>query len=186
MPSAALRDWQNDRMPRLAEIDAHCVSTLALVPPNPRLAEESLRAYVMLLSGHFQGFCRDLYTECGQLFTANVAPAMQLAIQLQLVAELKLNNNNPTVETIRKDFERFALRLDFRTEPANAPRVTHLGQLNKWRNAVAHQKAGAPAGVPPLVLAGVQSWRTSCDELATWLDGIMYNEMQQVFGIAPW
>lgn len=44
MPSIALLAWQNDRMPRLAEVDIHCVATAALVPPNTFLAEESLRA----------------------------------------------------------------------------------------------------------------------------------------------
>ncbi len=58
MPSASLRHWQNDRMPRLQEIDIQCGLSLALAPPNPRLVEENLRGYVVLLSAHFQGFCR--------------------------------------------------------------------------------------------------------------------------------
>jgi hypothetical protein len=186
VPSAALQHWRNDRMPRLAAVDAHCVAAAALAPPNPHLAEESMRGYVMLLSGHFQGFCRDLYTESGQVLTANVAPALQPPMQAHFLAEMKLNSNNPTVETLRKDFERFAFVLDFAADPANVPRVTHLGQLNKWRNAVAHQRAAAPAGVPPLTLTGVQSWRASCDGLATWLDGVMYNQIQRILGAAPW
>jgi hypothetical protein len=39
------------------------------VPLNPALLDENLRAYVLLLSAHFQGFCRDLYTECAQMKT---------------------------------------------------------------------------------------------------------------------
>jgi hypothetical protein len=186
VPSAALLRWQNDRMPRLAAVDAHCTAAAALAPPNPRLAEESLRAYVLLLSGHFQGFCRDLYTECAQVFVAQAPAPLQATVQSQFLAELKLNSNNPTVETLRKDFERFALALDFAADPANGPRVTHLGHLNKWRNAVAHQRPTAPAGVPPLTLAGVQHWRVACDELATWLDAFMYNEVRAIVGTAPW
>ena len=37
-----------------------------------------------------------------------------------------MNTLNPTVEAIRKDFERFAFILDFAADPANGPRVTHL------------------------------------------------------------
>ena len=44
------------------------------------------------------------------------------------------------------DFERFAFTLDFDVDPANGPRVTHLGHLKEWRNAIAHQKAGTSAG----------------------------------------
>jgi hypothetical protein len=181
-----LQQWRNDRRPRLASIDAHCVAAAALVPPNALLAEESLRAYVLLLSGHFQGFCRDLYTECMLVFAAHVSPAHKATVQVQFTAELKLNSNNPTVETLRKDFERFGFALDFTLDPANGLRVTHLGQLNKWRNAVAHQKATAPTGVPPLTLAAVQTWLAPCDGLATWLDGILYNEMRYILGVAPW
>jgi hypothetical protein len=186
MPSVSLLRWQNDRMPRLAAIAAHCLATAALAPPGPLLAEESLRSYVMLLSGHFQGFCRDLYMECSQTCASNVPARLLVTIQTQFTAEMKLNSNNPTVETMRKDFERFGFTLDFAADPENAPRVTHLGQLNRWRNAVAHQKADAPTGVPPLALPVVQAWRVSCDGLATWLDRIMYNEMQRILGTPPW
>lgn len=186
MPSAALIHWTADRIPRLVQVDTHCTVVHTLAVPNPFLAEESLSGYVILLSGHFQGFCRDLYTECSQLLAATVPLALQATLQAQFSAELKINSNNPTIETIRRDFERFAFTLDFRVDPANALRVTHLGHLNKWRNAVAHKKASSPVGVPPLSLAAVQSWRISCDGLAAWLDAIMYQEFLRILGIAPW
>jgi hypothetical protein len=186
MPSASLLRWRNDRMPRLTEVDTHCGTAAALVPPNPHLAEESLRGYVLLLSGHFQGFCRDLYTECSQLCAAAVPSGLASAVQAQFAGGLKLDSNNPNVETIRKDFERFACTLDFTVDPTNGPRVTHLGHLNRWRNAVAHQAPAAPAGVPPLSLAAVQVWRTSCDGLASWLDGRMEAEMRLILGVPPW
>ena len=186
MPSASLLRWQNDRRIRLAEVDAHCTAAATLAPPNPLLAEESLRGYVMLLSGHFQGFCRNLYTECSQLCAARVPVGLQATVQVQFSAALKLDSNNPNVDTIRKDFDLFGFALNFGGDPANGPRVTHLAHLNRWRNAVAHQSASAPAGVPPLTLAAVQAWRVSCDGLASWLDGIMYNEMLRVLGVAPW
>lgn len=186
MSSIALQHWQNDRGARLTEIETHCAAAAVLVPPNALLAEESLRGYAMLLSGHFQGFCRDLYTECMQVFALHAPLPLQATIQAQFTSEMKLNSNNPTVETIRKDFERFDFPLDFVTDPANGVRMTHLGHMNKWRNAVAHQKVGAPIGIPPLTLAGVQSWRMSCNGLAIWLDGILYNEMHRILGAAPW
>jgi hypothetical protein len=47
--------------------------------------------------------------------------------------------------------------------------VTHLGELNRWRNIAAHH-AQPTAG--PLTLPQLQAWRTSCDGLATSLDHI--------------
>lgn len=191
MPSIALLQWRNDRMLRLGHTDAHCAALFAAPPPaapSP-LAQESLQGYVMLLSGHFQGFCRELYTECSQICTSVVPAGLVPTVQGQFVAELKLNSGNPTVENIRKDFERFGFLLDLAgATPANAVRVSHLGHLNYWRNAVAHQRAAPPPpGVPAvLTLALVQTWRASCDGLATSLDGIMRGELFRILGVAPW
>jgi hypothetical protein len=130
--------------------------------PPPPLAQESLQGYVMLVSGHFQGFCRDLYTECSQSCAAAVPPTLRATVQAQFAAELKLNSGNPTVENIRKDFERFGFLLDLAAaNPANPVRITHLAHLNYWRNAVAHQKATPPPpGVPTILLLGdIQVWR---------------------------
>jgi hypothetical protein len=185
MPSVSLQHWQNDRRLRLTEMDAHCAASAALAPPNALLAEESLCGFVMLLSGHFQGFCRDLYAECSQIVAAQVPVGMRGTIQAQFVAALKLNYKNPTVDTIKKDFERFAFTLDFSADPANGPRVTHLGHLNRWRNCVAHQSPGVPQGVPLLTLQAVRDWRVSCDGLAGWLDAIMHVELSHILGAPP-
>ena len=140
----------------------------------------------MLLSGHFQGFCRDLYTECSQICAAAVPPGLQTTVQAQFAAELKLNFGNPTVENIRRDFERFGFLLNL--AGIHRVGVTHLGHLNYWRNATAHQRATPPpAGVPAtLTLADVQAWRASCDGLATSLDAIMSDELLRILGTAPW
>jgi hypothetical protein len=189
MPSVALTQWTNDRMARLAQVDAQCAAVAVLVPPNPTLLDESLRGYTMLLSAHFQGFCRALYTECAQLVAAAVPAALLATAQAQFSAKLSLNTSNPTIETIRSDFERFGFTLDLATaDPANPLRVTHLGHLNYWRNTAAHHKTTPPPpGVPTaLTLADVRNWRASCDGLAASLDAIMHNELTGMLGVAPW
>ena len=47
MPSASLQHWQNERLPRLNEVQAQLAASRALAPPNPRLSEENLRAYIV-------------------------------------------------------------------------------------------------------------------------------------------
>ena len=188
MPSIALNRWQTDRVPRLDRVDAHCAALLGTPAPVPDLGEEALQGYVMLLSGHFQGFCRDLYKECAQTFALNFAAILQDALIGQFSAELKLDGGNPTIENIRKDFERFGVRLNLPgVDPVNATRITDLGHLNQWRNHAAHQKeTPLPAGVPLLTLAGVQASKVSCTGLAVSLDGIMYNELKRILAAAPW
>lgn len=185
MSSASLQRWQSVSMIRLAHIEAQCIATTTLAPPNPELAEENLRAFVLLLSSHFQGFCRELYTECTQVFAISLSAAMQPTIQAQFSAELKVNGLNPTAENIRKDFERFAFQINFDADPKNAPRITQLGHLNKWRKSIAHHSVTPPAGIPALTFANVQGWKSSCDGLAIWLNSIMFTELSRILGAPP-
>jgi hypothetical protein len=187
MPSASLRIWQTDRLARVAELEKQCTATTALVPPNPQLEDENLRGLIMLLSAHFQGFCRDLYTECTMVLSARIKnPSIRILFQEQFTANRKLDRGNPNLENIRKDFERFGFILDLRAvDPVNnPPRITHLGALNELRNVAAHHSHVPAGGIPGL--STVQGWRNSCDGLATSLDGVMYNELFRLLNKRPW
>jgi hypothetical protein len=119
-------------MPRLAEVDAQCAACLALVPVSPTLVEENLRGYVLLLSAHFQGFCRNLYTEGAQIIVSKVRASLKVLIQAQFTAHMKLDHGNPNIQNLRGDFERFGLPFDLAAaDPANPARLTHLGALNQ-------------------------------------------------------
>lgn len=173
-------------MLRLNEVEAHCAVVAAIVPPKPAFLDESLRGFVLHLSAHFQGFCRDLYTECSQACIATMAAGLQPTAQLQFFAHLAIEKGNPTYANIKRDFSRFGFSLNL---PAtNAQHVTDLGHLNGWRNKAAHQGSKPLGhGIPvALSLSIVQGWKTSCDGLAASLDGMMYAEMRRITGIAPW
>jgi hypothetical protein len=187
MPSASLLRWNNDRQPRLAQIDGQCRMTLAAAAPNPHLIDENLRGYVMALSAHFQGFCRDLYTEASQILVSRVKrPALAAIFQAQFTAHRKLDRGNPNLENLKADFKRFGFTLDLAgADPANPARLAHLAKLNEWRNLAAHQ--GTPtATVSPLTHVLIATWHTSCDELVNSLDGILYNQLRRILRRAPW
>jgi hypothetical protein len=187
MSSASLLRWNNDRKPRLAQLDGHCATTLASTAPNPHLVDESLRAYVMALSAHFQGFCRDLHTEASQILISKVKrPALAAIFQAQFTARRKLDHGNPNLENLKADFKRFGFTLDLaRADSANPAHLAHLAKLNAWRNVAAHQ--GTPtAKAGPLTYSLVATWQTSCDGLANSLDRIMYNQLKRILRRAPW
>jgi hypothetical protein len=186
MPSQSLTLWRSNRLVRLAEIDTQCAASLVAQPPNPPLIEENLRGYAVLLSAHFQGFCRDLYTECALVVASKVRPSLQLLVREQFTHQLALDHGNPTHANIRRDFERLGspLRLES-VDPANQLRLNHLSNLIGWRNVAAHQGTRLPAGVP-LTLANLQTWRDSCDGLAVCLDAIMYNQLRTILRRQPW
>ncbi len=60
MPSTSLRFWQTDRLVRIAELEKQCAASTVLAPPNPQREDENRRGLIMLLSAHFQGFCREV------------------------------------------------------------------------------------------------------------------------------
>jgi hypothetical protein len=185
MPSASLLKWQNVRLPNLAHIDAQCVASLALAPPNPALVEENYRGYVLLWSAHFQGFCRDLYAECVQIIVSKTRVSLRTLIQLQFTSSLRLDAGNPTVKNLKEDFERFNITLHLgAAHPANPARILLLERMNQWRNTAAHH-GNPPAGIV-LDLHSLRDWRDACDGLAISLDGILYTELRRILRRQPW
>ena len=187
MPSHALLNWQTFGLIRLAEIEQQC-STSEVAGPTG-LAEENLRGSVMHRSAHFQKVCRDLYSECVQVLVSSVPDAVQVVVQLQAMSDIQLIAANPKYETICHDFERFgiAIRNKLKADPANALRITHLDQLNAWRNYCAHRKDIPPVGAGgPLSLALVRTWQDSCSGFIASVDGIMYNKLSKMIGAPPW
>ncbi len=185
MPSSSLNIWRTDRRPRLLEVSNQCAASGALAPPNPHLEEENIRGYILLLSAHFQGFCRDLYSECTQIIAATVGPQLRIILQQQFTATRKLDYGNPNIENLKKDFNRFGFRLDMAAaDPANHARLAHLRDLNGWRNIAAHHGVVLPGGLPSNPM--IRAWEDSCDGLATSLDQIMYNRVLTILGAAPW
>jgi hypothetical protein len=155
------------------------------VPANALLLDENLRGYVVLLSAHFQGFCRDLYTEAAQVVVARVRPSLQPMMLSQLIAELRLDHGNPNANNITHDFKRFGFPPDFLTaDPANLSRLAHLAALNRWRNIAAHHGT-VPRGAA-LDLPSLRAWQASCGGLAASLDRSAYNELRRILRRAPW
>jgi hypothetical protein len=196
MPSNSLLAWRTDRRPRLDLIEAQNLALAATPSPDPRAIDENLRGFVMLLSAHFQGFCRDLHTECVQAVTGALPAAFQPLVQALCVADRKLDGGNPRYAALKGDFERFrfdltaALTQDPALPPAvraaNAGHITRVDHLNAWRNYVAHHNPTPPVQGGPLTPAAARLWTDSCDGLASELDRVMYDRILALTGGPPW
>jgi hypothetical protein len=194
MPSLALQRWFAERAASLDEMErAH----RALRGTGPGVRAAMLRinqAYVMLLSSHFQGFCRDLHEESTDVLVASIMePQLRLMVQENIAYGRKLNQGNPNAGNIGSDFDRLGLNfwpLVLAHRSPNATRRSALEELAKWRNAIAHQDF-APAmlhsgGQPQLQLGQVQTWRGACDGLARSFDEVMRASIQNRTGTVPW
>jgi hypothetical protein len=193
MPSLALIRWRTDRLLALDEIEAAHRSVGGAGPGRRSTTQQLNQAYAVLLSSQFQGYCRDLHTECARAVArALLSPDLQTLMTDTLLLRRSLDIGNPNPGNIGADFERFGLSFRPVVDSAhgrNRRRKLLLEQLNRWRNAIAHnafEPSMLRSGRPVLSLAQVRRWRKACDGLARWFDRVMRERLQALLGASPW
>jgi hypothetical protein len=191
MPSRALHFWLRDRSRALGEIEqAH--RSVGVAGPGRRYATQQINhAYAVLLSAQFQGFCRDLHDESADRLVQSTTPAnLWDTFKAALVWNRRLDTGNPNPGNIGSDFNRFDLIFwdDVRTVDArNHGRFHRLEELNRWRNAIAHQDFDPRVLGPGLLrLEKVQGWRSACEGLAISFDRVLRVRLHRATGISPW
>lgn len=192
MPSDSLLAWRTTRQAALEELEAAHRSIGGPGPGRRYATQQINHAYAVLLSSQFQGFCRDLHTECADHFVQGVpAGLLQSALHNVLVQNRKLDRGNPNPGNIGSDYNRFGIPfwdkvtiLDLR----NQARQGRLGELNEWRNAIAHQDFDPTklGGATVLRLRQVRGWRKTCQRLAECFDEVMRSHLQAINGVSPW
>jgi hypothetical protein len=192
MPSQSLGRWETTRKAELDEIASAHVA-IGGTRPGRRYATQQLNhAYTLLLASHFQGFCRDLYSESVDYLVPTITPQnLQPSIREMLAQNLQLRRSNAQPGSIGADFGRFGI--DFWTEvisfdKRNRARQALLDDLNTWRNAIAHQDfVQTPRGASRVLhLRRVRRWRATCEGLARTFDEVMRLHLHALTGISPW
>lgn len=193
MPSDALIAWQTLRLPRLHDFETDCLHLQGMYSAAPHRVQEYIRSYVVLLTSEFQGYCRDLHSECTDKLVASVNPInLREVLRFECRYGRKLDTGNPNPSNLGADFNRYFL--DFwdaviALDPANQPaRRDRLSRLNLWRNAIAHNNydPGELGGTTTLAIPIVQGWRTDCEVFASAFDGVMRAHLQAITGVSPW
>ena len=190
MPSVSLQTWNVKRAAALDELEAAHRSLGGARRGRRYTTQQINQAYAMLLSSQFQGFCRDLHSEAANHFVQNVPVGLRTALRNVLVQNRKIDQGNPNPGNLGADYNRFGLSFwdEVKTRDARNPaRQNQLIDLNKWRNAIAHQDFDATIlGSVVLPLRRVREWRKACNEMATCFDEVMSTHLQAVNGIVPW
>jgi len=142
------------------------------------------------LSSQFQGFCRDLHSECIDHLLAATPLGLQAVLRTQFLWGRTLDRGNPNPGNIGSDFGRFGLAFwtaVHNHHHLNQRRRQYLEELNEWRNAIAHQDFDpASLGGKVLHLPLVRQWRSSLNALAASFDDVMRSHLQTLLGAAPW
>ena len=193
MPSSSLREWLAERAAILADVENAHRAVRGSGPGARAAAQQINPVYAVQLSAQFQGFCRDLHSECIDYLMATVAsPDLRQMLRDNLFFGQKLEHGNPNPGHIGSDFNRLGLLfwplVDTR-HPENPARRAALEELSAWRNAIAHQDFSASmlrAGRPNLALAQVRAWPKACDGLARAFDEVLREHLEALTGSAPW
>ena len=192
MSSHSLTTWQTDRAESLDEIEAAHRAVGGSLRGRRYATQQINRAYALLLSSQFQGFCRDLHSEAVWHLARSI-PSTGLAtiVREEFFQSRKLDRGNPNPGNIGADFNRLGVDFWQRAlshDPQNEDRRALLVRLNDWRNAIAHQDFD-PAklgGTLTLRLADVREWRKACHGLVISMDEVIRDYLHQTTGTSPW
>src|SRR4051794_35916442 len=111
MPSNAYRRWRTLRAEALDEIAAAHAAVGGTRRGWRFATQEINRAYAVLLASQFQGYSRDLHTECVTGLVATVPASMQPILWNEFTWNRQLDRGNAHPGTLGADFGRIGLLL---------------------------------------------------------------------------
>jgi hypothetical protein len=191
MPSKAYQKWRTVRAEELDRIE-HAHSAVGVTGRGRWYATQQVnQAYVILLASHFQGFCRELYAESAEFLVGLVNPTyLQPIIQEEWRRNCQLDRGNAQPGSIGADFGRlvdsFWPRVKLHDPLDEHQFKQRLDEMNKWRNAIAHQDFSDFQAPANLRLAQIRQWRGNCNRLARIFDNVMSDRLQSLTGTSPW
>jgi hypothetical protein len=195
MPSHSLQRWNTHARAALDQIQAAHAAVGGNEPGRRFATLQINHAYLVLISSHFQGFCRALHTEavdyvCNQPATGASDPRRDI-LRITLTLNRQLDSKNPSPGHIGSDFGRFNIqfwdRVKARAPTRNQQRQALLEMLNTWRNAIAHQDfAGHGLRPDALTLPMVRQFRSACHLLAARFDEVVADHLAIITGSRPW
>lgn len=194
MPSDSLEKWQTVRAAEMDELENAHRSVGGIGRGRRYMTRQINHAYTVLLASQFQGYCRDLHSECSRAVVNVVQPVNVRSLLEEALTGgrktlyRKLDSGNANWGNIVEDFERLHINLKDEIEkssPLYARWIKSLEELNVWRNAIAHQnftKVSASA----VQLKQVRKWRTDLKEMAITMDATLYTYLSVFIGAPPW
>jgi hypothetical protein len=187
MPSRALWKWWHSAGGALNEIESAHKSVGGSGRGRRHATKQINHGYLLLLFSHFQGFCRDLHSECVDFLATRITPSsIQTILREAWVSDRKLDKGNPNADNLQRDFSR--LGFNFSSSILTIQLSKRLVSLNDWRNAIAHLDFNKPAlkGKTTLRVAQVRSFRSLCNRLAEKMDKSTCQHIQSITGQKPW
>jgi hypothetical protein len=192
MPSPALINWNTSAVETLSQLEAAHRAVGGTRAGRRTNTLQLNYAFVLLLSAHFQAYCRSLHSQAISRIAAALSPGFGEVISANLTFQRQLDSRNAQPGSIGADFNRLGLRFWNAVEAVdtrNAGRRGKLDRLNDWRNAIAHHDVASrrPSLVPhEVTLDACGSWRSALDGLARSFDIAVAEHLAALIGSQPW
>ena len=192
MASVSLSRWQTAANASLDElVQAHQALVTRGVGPG-----QLNQAFAVMLSSHFQGFCRDLHTEAVDCLCDHLTDPWVVSIfRERFIQGRKLDIGNPTPANLGNDFSRFGMSVAEAMEVRNPDWAVHKRDLElffRWRNAIAHADFASTSelsfgnGRILLEFGDVLRWWGRCGDLALGLDRAVGDHLSLLVGRPSW
>ena len=191
MPSLSLKYWNETAAIALDRMEsAH--RAVGGTGRGRRYATQQInQSYLVLLSSHFQQFCRSLHSEAAAHLVSAIDPLLRPIVQDSLTVGRKLDQGNPNPSNLGADFGRLGMSFwddVTSSRKRNVARKNNLAKMGHWRNAIAHQDFTSVTHVRELggrteiTLSEVRAFRSNCSNLARDFDAVVLAHIKAVAG----
>src|ERR1700720_560036 len=104
MPSVSYRRWMTTRANSLNEIAQAHVAIGGTARGRRYATQQVNQAYAVLLAAQFQGYCRDLHSECVDHLVAAAPLSLQPILLAELTWSRQLDRGNAHPSSLSADF----------------------------------------------------------------------------------
>src|SRR4051794_14089402 len=137
MSSNSFLRWGGERTAALDEIEAAHGQGGGTERGRRYATQQINRGYAVLLGSGFQGFGRDLYSECVDYLVASAPASLQTLVRAQFLWGQPFSRGNPQASELGSQFGRLGLRFwdgVYAVHSHNRRRKELLDELMRWRN----------------------------------------------------
>lgn len=188
VPFPALDSWNTSAAAALSQLEAAHRAVGGTAAGRRTNTLQLNYAFVLLLSAHFQAFCRDLHSQVTRALSEAMEPTVGVVLRVNLTFNRQLDSRNAQPGSLGADFGRFGL--DFwpavnGVDRRNRQRREKLDQLNEWRNAIAHHDIASRRGsLTPreVTLDACKTWRSALNGLAMSSDRVLAAHLLTLVG----
>lgn len=193
--SEALNEWRSSSCEVFDGIEVIHGKVEANEVGRSLMIQQVNYAYAVLITAHFQRYCRALHTEATQSVIGGVPdPAFAEVVERLLSRKRLIDKGNPTPRNLGTDFDRFGFKLWDDVEARdrrNRKRRHKLDHLCEWRNGITHgviseKRSEGRLSPPNLTLGTCKDWRRALGALAESMDSVIAMQCQALGRQRPW